>query len=395
MLLKDVIERIRNAALYCVDTLLTLTRKGPLHPDRVLVIRLDAIGDFILWIDAAQATVRHYKSQGMNVVLVANAVWAALAKQLAVFDEVIALDRSKFLLNPLYRYRAAYRVRMLGCAIAVQPTYSREWLFGDAVVRLSGAAERIGYSGDISNVSSWQKKISDRWYTRLIYGDPTPRMELIRNGEFVQALCDTGFQARLPNLCVATAPLRHESFVGSNAIDQPYYVFFPGAGWEGRRWPVANFAEIAQQLYRKIGWFGVVCGDSADRDLADELCRRCSAPLLNLAGGTDLSQLTEILSKARLLLTNETSATHIAAACGVATICILGGGHYGRFMPYKVEQVDGRPLPRAIIHSMPCFGCNWRCIYERPKGAPVRCIERISVEEVWHAVNEVISSLIT
>jgi hypothetical protein len=39
-----------------------------------------------------------------------------------------------------YRYRIGHQIRMLGCAIAVQPTYSREWLFGDAVVRISGAA---------------------------------------------------------------------------------------------------------------------------------------------------------------------------------------------------------------------------------------------------------------
>ena len=74
-----------------------------------------------------------------------------------------------------------------------------------------------------------------------------------------------------------------------------------------------------------------------------------------------------------------TSAMNIAAACGVAAVCILGGGHYGRFMPYEVEQADGRPLPRAIIHQMSCFGCNWQCIYQRSHGFE----RRVSSGSLW------------
>jgi ADP-heptose:LPS heptosyltransferase len=107
-----------------------------------------------------------------------------------------------------------------------------------------------------------------------------------------------------------------------------------------------------------------------------------------------LSQLAAIVARAQLVLTNETSALHIAAAYGVPTICILGGGHYGRFMPYQVELTGGRTLPRAIIHQMPCFGCGWECIYERPKGAPVPCIEQIDVADVWQAVSDIIRSTV-
>jgi hypothetical protein len=73
-LLKALVRRAKNAILFCIDTLLVLMTKGTSHPDRVLIIRLDAIGDFILWLDAAQAIVKRYKGQGKSVVLLANAV---------------------------------------------------------------------------------------------------------------------------------------------------------------------------------------------------------------------------------------------------------------------------------------------------------------------------------
>ena len=383
-------RRINSAALLCMDTLLMLSEKGAPHPDRVLIIRLDTIGDFVLWLDAAQATLKHYRAQGKSVVLVANSTWAEWAKDLAIFDEVIALDRRKYSLNLRYRYHLGRSIRMLSCTIAVQPAYSRELLMSDSVVRISGARERIGSAGGTSNIRLWQKRISDRWYTRLIYSNSAPCMELLRNAEFVRGLGVVDFLAKVPDLHAVSALQKDESFLTAMPVDQPYYVLFPGASWDGRQWPVDHFVQIAEQLYRKTGWHGVVCGGSTDRGLAENLCGQSSAPLLNWAGRTDLSQLAAILSAAQLLLTNETSATHIAAACGVAAVCILGGGHYGRFMPYEVEQADGRPLPRAIIHQMSCFGCNWQCIYQRSNGVPVPCIERITVDEVWEAICEML-----
>ena len=389
-LLKAPIRKLKKIALLFVDTLLTFTKKGVLHPDRVLLIRLDAIGDFLLWLDAAQATVKHYKAQGKSVVLVANTAWAAWAKELDVFGDVLALERPRFERDLLYRFRLGRQIRMLGCSVAVQPTYSREWLFGDALVRISGAAERIGFNGDTTNIQPWQKRISDRWYTRLIPADPAPCMELVRNAEFVRGVGAADFRAKVANLrSISDSPL-DESFLAAIPVGQRYYVLFPGASWNGRQWPVAGFVQMAEWLYSKTGWSGVVCGGNADRELAAKICGECSAPILNWAGRTDLPQLAAILATSQFLLANDTSATHIAAACGVPTVCLLGGGHYGRFMPYQVEQPNGRPLPRAVTHQMPCFHCNWRCVYKVAAERPVPCIDRIAVAEVCQAISELL-----
>jgi ADP-heptose:LPS heptosyltransferase len=383
MFLSTATARVRVATLLGIDTLLKLTRSRRLHPNRVLVVRLDAIGDFILWLDAAQVLVGHYKKQGKIVILVANAAWAAWARDLAIFEEVLPVNVRQFQHDPIYRYRVGRQIQRLGCSIAIEPTYSRSWLLGDSAIRISGARERIGSAGDASNLSR-RKRIADLWYTRLVPADPAPCMELERNAEFIRNFCQPAFLAALPQLPCAAAP-QDDIFLAATA-GQPYYVLFPGASWEGRRWPVAGFLEVGEKLHRRTGWLGVVCGGASDLDTVNDLCGRSTVPLLNWAGRTDLAQLASILSAARLLITNETSAVHMGAACGTPTVCLLGGGHYGRFMPYQIHRETARPVPSAVIHAMPCFGCNWQCIYQRPAGEPVPCIQQIDTEEVWRAI---------
>jgi ADP-heptose:LPS heptosyltransferase len=218
-------------------------------------------------------------------------------------------------------------------------------------------------------------------------------MELIRNAEFVRGLGDIDFLARVPDLHTVNALRVDKNFITATADNRPYYTLFPGASWSGRRWPLASFAQVADRIYSQTGWHGVICGGPEDIELAENLCRQCSAPLLNWAGRTDLAQLAAVLSAAQLLVTNETSAAHIAATCGIPTVCILGGGHYGRFLPYQVEQMDSRPLPNAIIHPMPCFGCNWQCIYRYSDDLPVPCIDQVTVSQAWREISEILESI--
>ena len=358
----------------------------------VLIVRLDAIGDFILWSDAGQAIANYYKAQGKRVVLLANSAWASWAGELKIFDDVIPLVRREFDQNLIYRYRIGRKIRRLGCSTVVQPTYSREFLFGDAIVGMSGAREKLGSVGDYSNITGWQKRISDRWYTRLVPAESAQCMELIRNAEFVRGLTGSEFRARVPDLRDHSPTQSDVAFSAEVSKGESYYVLFPGASWAGKQWPLRRFGEIAEILHKKTGWLGVVCGGADDTSLGEELCRQTDVPLLNWTGCTNLSQLTSVISGAQLLLANDTSAAHIAAAVGVRTVCVLGGGHFGRFMPYEVETRDDRPLPVAVLHKMPCFGCNWRCIYDVPKTKPTPCIEEIMTAQVWSVIEQVIDS---
>ena len=111
----------------------------------------------------------------------------------------------------------------------------------------------------------------------------------------------------------------------------------------------------------------------------------CDAPLQNYTGQTTLSELTRLLVKSQILIGNETGTAHIANAVGTPTICILGGGHFGRFAPYP--ELSGKTSRlKVVYHKMPCYGCDWKCVYHIKEGEPAPCISNISVDAVWNEV---------
>jgi ADP-heptose:LPS heptosyltransferase len=378
----------RSLVLLAGDTIVLL-RKRHNKSQTIALVRLDAIGDFILWIDAAQELARHYRAAGNRVVLIGNDAWAKWAQQLSIFDEVLPINPHSFRTDLVYRLHTGVAVRRIGMESIINSTHSRVWLTDDSIVRLSGAPKRIGSVGDHQNTKPWQKRMTDRWYTDFVVADEVPRTELERNAEFVRNFIEPGFRTKLPDLSDACSHPLSESFLAESHAN-PYYILFPGAGWKGREWPVANFARIADLLTAQTGWLGIICGGRSDAGTAVAIQSQSGASLLNWTGRTSLDELARMIAHARFVLTNETSAVHLAAAFGVPAVCILGGGHYGRFLPYRVETQAERPLPTPVTHDMPCFGCNWQCIHNPPPNAPMPCIEGISTEAVWNHISAIL-----
>ena len=378
-------EKTRRILSLAIDKLVSLIPVAT-RPDRVLFIRLDAIGDFVLWLGAAQIMAKAYKAKGCSVILIADPTWADWAIELNIFDQVIPLSRRTYDRNILYHVTHALRIRRLGCGTAIEPTYSRIYYPGDSIIRTCGAQERIGFGCDKSNSAVRERRMSDRWYTRLIPASPAPLTELEQNTEFANGLLGTDLEVQIPDL-QWLGSLHSSSEIGLEVKQSnPYYVLFPGAAWGGKRWPVSSFRRIAERLFEETGWQGLVCGGPADLNLGAELCHGKNISLINHVGRTSLSELVSIISHARIVLTNDTSAVHIAAAVRVPSICVLGGGHYGRFLPYPNQKHESAAAPQVVIHKMECFNCDWQCIYDVPKGSPVPCIERITVDNVWQAV---------
>lgn len=391
VIVKRIKRKATNAIRFGIDELFSRTPFKP-DPHNVLFIRLDGIGDFIVWIDAAQALAQHYRNQGKSPILVVDSNCAGLAEALKIFDQVIAFDQQRFSRNPFYRIQMARRIRGLGCTLAIQPTYSRVFEGGDAVIHFCGAKQRIGSTGNHTLITEANMRRSDRWYTQLIPAQKEPRMELIRNAEFVRSLLGVDFKAKVPDISSIANSWAPPECAAEIKDGEPYYILFPGASFPGRRWPLDSFKQVAEFLHRETGWRGVVCGGASDAHLAAFLCRESSAPLLNWTGRTTLPELAVIFRKAKLLLANETSAVHLAEAVKLTTICLLGGGHFGRFVPYAVEEPANRPLMHTAVHKMECFGCDWRCIYKVTADKPQPCIEGIGVDDVCQMIRGILSS---
>jgi ADP-heptose:LPS heptosyltransferase len=352
---------------------------------KVLIVRVDAIGDFVLWLDAAKQLRKIYPQDRYTITLLGNSTWAGLADKLPYWDEFLSLDRVKFERHVSYRWRFLRRIRDIRFDLAIQPNYFRDEYVGDTIVRASHAAERIGSAGEQYNINKVLKKYCDRWYTRLVPAELKPLTALERNAEFMRGLGLKNFSPSLPRL-----PFGKETLRRFPSLPSHYYILFPGAGQSIKRWPVNRFGELARLLYRTKKIKGVICGGLQDRILATKLASSVpDVPLYNMVGRTTLLQLFGLIAQADLVVSNDTSGVHFAAAAGTPAVCILGGGHYGLFLPYRLEtQTDQSPLPRVVIHPMNCFGCNWRCRYSLKRGNPAPCIARISTDAVWEQVRE-------
>lgn len=385
-------RRVTDAIRFGIDELLSRTPFKS-DPRKVLFVKLDGIGDFILWIDAARALAQHYRNEGKSPILVVDSFCADLAESLGIFDQVIAFNQPRVARSPLFRIQTIRRIRGLGCTLAIQPTYSRVFMGGDAIIHFCGARQRIGSTGNHSLISEAHKRVSDNWYTQLIPASDGPRMELIRNAEFVRGLLGIDFKARVPDLTPVLSSWTLPQCASEISHDEGYYVLFPGANVPGRRWPLDKFRQVAKFLYKETGWRGIVCGGPGDSHLAASLCEESSVPLLNWTGRTTVSELAVTFHKAKLLVANETSAVHLAEAVKLPSVCLLGGGHFGRFVPYAVEEPAMPLLMRAALHKMDCFGCDWRCIYNVRAADPQPCVEGIGVDDVCDIIRGMLSDL--
>ena len=355
---------------WLIDYLPTFTNRK----EGVLLIRLDLIGDFVLWLDSAQAYRRLYPTK--KITLAVNGACAELAKALPYWDEVIGVDVNLLRKNVLYRLRTLIKLRWRNFAIAIQPTFSREFV-GDLALRSTNAPERIGYAGDTNNILVAQKTCTDRWYSKLVINDPACKMELSINAHFVRKLGCTDFLSSVPAI-PQTITLKAKLQVAG-----PYIVIAPGASWQPKMWPIDNFADLIRQLNSQCDIRFVLCGGKNDYLVCEQLARELGfCNLSNLAGQTSLLDLVEIVRGAALVITNDSSPVHIAAATDTPSVCILGGGHSGRFLPYRIESEVISALPSTLTTPMECFGCNWACSFLKETVITVPCITTVSPIDV-------------
>jgi ADP-heptose:LPS heptosyltransferase len=97
-----------------------------------------------------------------------------------------------------------------------------------------------------------------------------------------------------------------------------------GAKDHTRRWPTERFAALGNLLWAQHGAALVLTGGAAERPLAEEVRRALHAPALDLVGKTDLGQFAATIAQLDLLVTNDTGASHLAAATSTPSVILFG-----------------------------------------------------------------------
>ncbi len=124
-----------------------------------------------------------------------------------------------------------------------------------------------------------------------------------------------------------------EQIEGAEELRSGEYVcLHPGASVPERRWPPEWFAAVGTALARH-GLRLVLTGSAGEAELTAAVARAVRGPVLDLAGRTDLGTLAALLSRARLLVCNDTGVSHVADALRVPSIVLSTGDNAARWGP--------------------------------------------------------------
>ncbi|MDO7886905.1 glycosyltransferase family 9 protein [Hymenobacter cheonanensis] len=333
-------------ALSRTDAAALATQAAP-DARRVLVVRNDSIGDYLLyrpWLRRLSAEVQR---RGQRLTLLANELWAPLASTWDgdLFAEVIPFQAGRFMMDLAYRADILRQVGSRGFGEVIYPLHVREAAV-ENFIRFMKAPVRVASQGE-HRTGPWFELL-DAGYTRLLPSTRAVLFEYDRNREFFENWL--GSAAGL--LPAEAAPLALPAALTTAAAPAtPYIVLFPGASAKQKRWPTGHFAQLAQALHKEVSghYQLVLAGSPADATLARQIEQAAGAavPLLNRCGQTDLPGLAALVAGASLLISNDTVAAHLAAQAGTPGLVLLMGENYGKFFPY----------PPALLRA-PC-----RCLF--------------------------------
>ncbi len=131
-----------------------------------------------------------------------------------------------------------------------------------------------------------------------------------------------------------------------------YVCLHPGSRENSKRWPARHFAQIGDALH-EAGYRVVITGSGSERALATSISRAMRYPSTNYAAPISIGALGALLNHARLLVTNDTGISHVAAALRLPSVVIFTTTDSGRWAPldHKLHRVV-RDAARVDIKSV-------------------------------------------
>jgi ADP-heptose:LPS heptosyltransferase len=344
----------------------------------ILIIKTDAIGDYMLFRRALKAISNSKKYRGYQIYLLGNEVWAGLSKDLdgEFVNGYFWLNRNacKNPADPFYRQKLVFEINRMVFEKLIYFSFSRENLTGDWLAGHITAKEKISTEGDLLCQTAEERQSGNVCYSSLF---PLPNQvyfELEKNKKFTEWLLDekiAGDFISVPKTGSSTKKI----------------VFFPGASAAFRQWPVDSFVSLGRIILEKTDFSILIAGGSEDRNKAGQILESLGDErVASICGTASLSEFFHMLGDASLLISNETSGVHMAVALGIPTLCISNGNHYGRFNPYEqhgfvfVKTI----FPNQVLQKTEAERLKlW-------KDGSILPISEIGVSEVWVEVERLL-----
>ncbi len=342
------------------------------QPRRILVVRLDNIGDVVMTGPVFRALDAAYPSASLT--LLASPGGSQAAALLPWVDDVIVWRavwqeiKDDYTLNPFHEMRLVELLKQRDFDAAfILTSFSQSPYPPAYACYLAGIPYRVGQSKEFGGalLTHWVRPLSDRTH------------QVDRN---LHLLDEVGIATRGNRLQLQVRPADQQEAVALLAEKgvlpgDPYLVLAPGASSATRRYDLGRYARVAEALVSETGLPLLIVGTQKEA--------RRFQPLLNLAqrqprvislvGQTTVPGLAAVIERAALVITNNSASMHIANAFNRPEVVLFAGTEY-------LEQWEPRFTPARLLNrSTSCSPCyRFECPYN------LECLD-IPPEEVVYA----------
>lgn len=334
-------------------------------PKRILFIQLSALGDTIL----AIPTVRAFR----NIYPDTEISFLASPTNLSYLEHCPYIDNRILFNSPSVKLIHRLRQERFDYIIDLEH-WSR---FSMLLAFFIGAPRIIGFSA------------ADQ-YRHYLFTDTIPHVpgkhEVLN---FLNIIHQFGYEIEDTNL---------EVWIGGSEFewcrnvfkedefkpDSPIVVLHPEAGRRGeprRRWIQGNYIELADTLTEKYGIQVVLTGSPDEVQLSQSIAEQTTCKTINLAGKTNVNQLTALFNKADLVISGNCGPMHLAAATGTSVIAIHGPTNSEQWGPWGENTI----CIEATLPCSPCLNLGFEYACQALPDGTSPCMHTISVYEVLQA----------
>lgn len=352
------------------------SRAAPERVARILYFRLDGIGDAVLsnpLLGAIRA-----EHPGAELTVVCDSLCEGLFNRSPHVDRVVAFDKYK-LGNKEYFNRAARVAASFKADLAFNLVRSNNFV-GFALSLLSGAPLALA-ENDCCCIDEAGRRFFESRAFRVLSVPQGWNLETEKYRSFLEQLGSPG-DAYTPEVWLNGSDEEEAARVWEDSGFRPEstIALFASGGLPARDYP--HFGEALAPVCQRHGLSVIALGGGERETLINEYCtavlRDAGVAALNLCGRLSVSASVALLRDCRVAVGTETGLAHMACALGVPQVIVLGGGHFGRFMPYS-------PLTTAVSLPLACYRCNWHCTQAEPY-----CVAAVQPGAVERAVEAVL-----
>lgn len=370
--LKTIYLFLRGRILNILSILLTKQSKIPQPKEvkKILVIRIDRIGDVILSTPTLRAIRKNFPYSHISILI---SPWTQdLLLQCPYVDEVIIYKGvfpkiQDFYFVPTPKIRdfcfasTSLRKRNFDLVFDLYLDYP---LKSAVIAYLSGAKYRVGFNVAGRGIFFNIRVMPDKKEKHLI----EHTLDIIR-------AIGADIDSKSPE--VSTTPLASEYvenfLIQNNILDSDLLVgIHPGGYYPTQRWPLERFAAVGDEVIEKYQAKVVIIGGLGEEESVEEIANKMRyKPLIWVK--EPLRNSVAFIDRCNLLICNHSGTLHIATALGTPTVSTMGPHNPIRWWPWGDRNI-------VIRKDLPCSPCNKGVCNEH------RCLELITLDEVMEAV---------